>query len=82
MDYPYSFIFFSTLMVIVFFGITISAITFWIKSALKTKEILKDPQRHWSVKMFVYYGIYSSIFIVAAIFLSLVALVALTMSRV
>ncbi len=82
MDYPYSFIFFSTLVVIIFFGITVSAITFWIKSAQKTKELLKDPQKHWSVKMFVYYGIYSSIFIIAAVFLSLIALIALTMSKV
>jgi hypothetical protein len=65
------FIFF-TFTIITFFGISITAVTIWVKSTKATKSILKDPNTHWSLKGLIYYGIFFSIFIGAAVFISLI----------
>ncbi len=63
---------FYVFIIIIFFGISITSISIWIKSFAKTKEILKDPNKHWSFKAFIYYGIFFSIFITFIVFLSMV----------
>lgn len=68
---------FGTLVILVFFGVSISAIAIWVKSFAKTKEILKDLNKHWSFKAFIYYGIFFTIFIIFAVFISLVVGLAL-----
>jgi len=68
---------FGILTVLVFFGVSISAVAIWIKSFQKTKEIMKDPNKHWSFKAFVMYGAYFTYFMVAAVFISLVVCLAL-----
>jgi len=65
------FIFF-LFVVLIFFGISISAVTTWIRSFAKMKEILKDPNKHWSFKGFIYYGVFFTIFITFSVFVSLV----------
>ncbi len=67
-----SFFIFFTFVILIFFGISISAIIVWVKSFKKTKEILKNPNEHWSLKGFIYYGIFFTIFIVFSVFVSLV----------
>ena len=67
-----SFFIFFVIAILIFFGISISAIIVWVKSFKKTKEILKNPNEHWSLKGFIYYGIFFTIFIVFSVFISLV----------
>ena len=67
-----SFFIFFTFVILIFFGISISAIIVWVKSFKKTKEILKNSNEHWSLKGFIYYGIFFTIFIVFSVFVSLV----------
>jgi hypothetical protein len=67
-----SFFIFFTFVILIFFGISISAIIVWVKSFKKTKEILKNPNEHWSLKGFIYYGIFFTIFIIFSVFVSLV----------
>ena len=67
-----SFFIFFTFVILIFFGISISAIIVWVKSFKKTREILKNPNEHWSFKGFIYYGIFFTIFIVFSVFVSLV----------
>ena len=69
------FIFF-TLLIFTFFGLSISAVIIFIKSSKDTKSILKDVNKHWSLKAVIYYGIFFSIFIVFSVFMSLVVLLA------
>lgn len=68
---------FGTLVILVFFGISISAVIVWIKSFKKTREILQDVNQHWSFRAFIYYGIFFTIFICFAVFISLVVGLAL-----
>lgn len=61
-----------TLTILTFFGISISAVIVWIKSAKETKSILKDVNKHWALKGLIYYGIFFSIFIAFSVFVSMV----------
>jgi len=73
------FIIFSILVVLTFFGISISCIAIWFKSIKKTKEILKSPNEHWATKMAIYYGIFFTIFITFSVFISFVIGLALVL---
>ena len=65
------FIFFVAL-ILTFFGISITAVIVWIKSFPKIKEILRDVHKHWSLRMFIYYGIFFSVFVIFCVFVSMV----------
>ena len=71
-----AFMVFSVLVVLVFFGIGITCMAIWFKSFAKTREILRSPTEHWSVKGAIYYGAYFAIFIVSSVFISFVVIIA------
>ena len=68
-------------ILLIFFGISISCVVIWFKSFKKTKEILRDPNQHWSIKLAIYYGIYFTIFLLLSVFVSLILSLALFMQR-
>jgi len=67
------FIVLTLLTFVTFFGISITAIAFWLKTP---KVKLNSKDLHWAFKGLIYYGIFFTIFIVSSVFLSFIVLLA------
>lgn len=70
---------FTILIILIFLSISMTAVLFWIKADFNK---IKDSNVHWSRKAFVYYGIFFTIFIVSAIFISFVVWFAIFVNNV
>lgn len=64
-------IFFTTCLIL-FLTFSTYATIIWIQSQPKLKEILNDPNRHWSFKFVLYYGMSWALFLIAATFISFI----------
>lgn len=65
---------FLTSLVIIWLGLSVYAIVIWLQHSPKLKAVLKDVERHWSVKFIIYYGIGFSIFLITIIGISFIVL--------
>ena len=65
---------FLNLLVLIFIGFSVYSIIIWLKSTPKLGEILKDHNKHWSLKFVIYYGMFFAMFLVFVVFLSLTRL--------
>ena len=65
---------FLTSLVIIWIGFSVYAIIIWLQFTPNLKTVLKDAEKHWSVKFVIYYGISFSIFLITIIGISFIVL--------
>lgn len=63
---------FYTACLILFLCFSGWATIIWFQNQPQMKSILSDPNRHWSYKATIYYGLAFAIFLITAVFISFI----------